>query len=122
MANGIPYIKESQSQVVIFTPGRDFQTGEDRAGGIVINAGAPAGLKVQASLTSGKGAFSIEGSGKTVELLGSLHATDYAGNGNALKIVSDDRIGAGRFPADSPVTTTPQVSVYSLKVLSWQEY
>ncbi len=120
--NGVPYIKESQSQVVIFTPGRDFQTGEDRAGGIVIDAGAPADLKVQASLTAGKGGVTIEGSGKAVELMGSLHTDEYAGNGNALKIVSDDRIAAGRFPTDSPLTATPQLSVYSLKVLSWQEY
>ena len=120
--DGIPYIKDSQSQVVIYAAGHDFQTGQAREAAVVVDAGAPDGLKVQASLTVGNGEFEIEGTGKTVELMGALHARGYGGNGNALAIVSDERLAAGRFPEDSPLTSSPQLVVYSLKVLSWQEY
>jgi hypothetical protein len=120
--DGIPYIRDSQSQVVIYAAGHDFQTGAGREAGIVVDAGGPDGLKVQASLTAGNGEFEIEGTGKTVELMGALHAKGYAGNGNALRIASDERVAAGRFPEDSPLTSSPQFSVYSLRILSWREY
>ncbi len=120
--NGVPYIKDTQSQVVIYAAGRDFQTGGTRDGSITVDAGAPDGLKLQASLTAGDGGFTIEGSGKSAQIMGALHAGDFIGNGNSLELVSDERIAAGLFPENSPMTSSPMLSVYSLKILSWQEY
>ena len=54
--------------------------------------------------------------------MGALHAADYDGNGGSLEVVPDERLTAGLFPENSPMTSSPQLSVYSLKVLSWQEY
>jgi hypothetical protein len=119
--DGIPYIKESQSQVVIFSTGRDFLSQADLEGGIEVAASAPDELKLQASLTAGRGGFEIGGAGKTVEVLGALHATDYAGNGNSLRLVPDERLRAGELSENAPVTASPRLSVYSLKVLNWSE-
>ena len=119
---GIPYIKESQSQVVIFSTGRDLLTQAALEGGIVVDAAAPDGLKLQASLTAGGSGFEIGGRGKTVEVLGALHAAGYEGNGNALRLAPDERFAAGENGGNAPVTAAPCLAVYSLKVLSWREH
>ncbi len=119
---GLPAVKESQSQVVIFSSGRDLQTGEAVDGGVTVAADAPAALKVQASVTAGGGGFEIAGAGKTVEIMGGLQASDYRGNGNALRIAPDPRAAAGVLPPDSPLTATPRLSVISLRILAWREY
>lgn len=118
---GIPYVKESQSQLVIFAAGRDFVSQEDTEGGVAVAEGAPEELKIQASVTSAGAEFEIGGSGKTVELLGALHASGYKGNGNALRLAADGRLAGGGGSADVPLTAGPMVSVYSLKVLAWKE-
>jgi hypothetical protein len=120
--DGIPYVKESQSQLVVFSTGRDFLSQAETDGGIVVAGGAPTELKIHASLTSGTRDFEINGSGKTVEVLGALHAAGYKGNGNSLRIAPDERLAGGGMSDDVPLTAEPRLSVYSLKVLSWKEY
>ena len=120
--DGVPYVKDSRAELVIYSAGRDVVTGEARGGGVAVGAEAPADLKLQASVTSAAGEFTIEGSGKDVELLGALHAAGYAGNGNALVIARDERAMAGEFPENAPLAATPQLAVFSLKVLVWKEY
>ena len=120
--DGVPYIKESQTQLVIFSTGRDLLSQEDVNGGIAVDAGAPAELKVQASLTAASGRVEIGGSGKTVEVLGAVHTPDYAGNGNRLRIVADERAAAGTTGENAPVTASPRLCLYSLKVVSWLEH
>jgi hypothetical protein len=119
---GIPYIKESQSQLVIFSTGRDFLSQAELEGGVAVDSGAPDSLKLHASLTSGSRSFEIGGSGKTVEILGALHADDYKGNGNSLRVVPDERLAAGDLSTDAPVTATPQFCVYSLRITAWKEH
>jgi hypothetical protein len=120
--DGVPYAKGSEAQLVIYASGRDPVTGESKAGGIAVAADAPAGLKVQASLTAAAGGFSIDGSGRTVELLGALHAATYAGNGNGLTLYRDDRAASGTLPRFGPLTSQPQLAVFALRVVSWEEY
>ncbi|OGD13300.1 MAG: hypothetical protein A2V76_01525 [Candidatus Aminicenantes bacterium RBG_16_63_14] len=120
--DGIPYVKDSQAQLVVYSSGRDLASGESVEGGIAVAEGAPSDLKLQASLTAASGGFTVEGTGKAVELLGALHADAYAGNGNALAIVRDDRAATGEFPKNAPLTASPQLAFYSLRVLSWKEY
>jgi hypothetical protein len=120
--DGVPYVKDSRAELVIYSAGRDVATGEARGGGVAVGAEAPADLKLQASVTAAAGEFTIEGSGKDVELLGALHAAGYAGNGNALAIARDERAMAGEFPENAPLAATPQLAVFSLKVLVWKEY
>ena len=120
--DGVPYAKGSEAQLVIYAAGRDIVTGEAAAGGIAVAAGAPADLKVQASLTAAAGGFAIEGRQRTVELLGALHADAYDGNGSRLVLYRDDRAAAGDLPANSPLAAEPHLAIYALKVLAWREY
>jgi hypothetical protein len=120
--DGVPYSRNSEAQLVIYATGQDIVSGETTAGGIEAGSTAPDGLKVQASLTAASGGFRIEGTGKSVEILGALHADSYAGNGNRLVLYRDDRAAAGKFPGNAPLTAEPQLAAYSLKVLAWEEY
>ncbi len=120
--DGIPYSKGSEAQLVIYSGGHDVITGEAASGGIAVAGEAPNDLKLQASLTAASGGFLIEGTGKSVELLGALHADAYTGNGNRLALYRDDRAVAGEFPRNAPLTTEPRLAFTSLRVLSWKEY
>jgi len=120
--DGVPYLKGSEAQLVIYSAGRDVVSGEAVDGGIAVGESAPADLKLQASITAAAGGFAIEGAGKNIEILGALHADDFRGNGNALAIVRDERAAAGVFPENAPLTATPQLAFFSLKVLAWKEY
>jgi hypothetical protein len=119
---GIPSIKDSQSQLIIFSTGKDILSRAEREGKIAVGADAPEALKIHASLTSGNGEFEIAGSGKTVEVLGAVHASGYSGNGNSLRIAPDGRFAAGDLCKNAPVMPVPRLSVYSLKVMAWREY
>ena len=120
--DGIPYVRGSEAQLVIYAAGQDAITGERKEGGIAVAAGAPAGTKIQASLTAAAGGFRIEGSDRTVELLGALHADAYAGNGNGLTLYRDDRAATGLLPRFGPLTAEPHLAVFALRVESWEEY
>jgi hypothetical protein len=119
--DGIPMVKDPQSQVVIYSTGHDVLTGAGREGGIAVAAEAPAETRIQASLTASGGGFEILGGGKTVELLGGLQAVDYAGEGNALRVLPDPRRLAGVVPGNGPLSAVPLLSVLSLQIMSWKE-
>lgn len=120
--DGVPYAKDTRAQLVIYSSGRDVATGEAVEGGIVVAAGAPSGLRVQATMTAASGGFRVEGSGKTVEVMGALHADGYSGAGNALLLAADDRAAAGELPGRSPLTASSQLAFYAFRVLAWREY
>jgi hypothetical protein len=120
--DGIPYAKGSEAQLVIQAAGQDLVSGAAVEGGIAVAADGPAELKLQASLTSASGGFRIEGDGRSVELLGALHADSFDGNGNTLSVYRDDRAGRGVFPENSALTASAHVAVFSLRVLAWLEY
>lgn len=119
---GIPYVKDSNSQLNIFATGKDFLGGRPRDGEIVIDENAPKEITIQASLTaSGKG-FNIQGEKKTVHLLGSLHASDYTSNGNRLELAFDERFLEKKdLLQNAPETVKPVLYLSSLKVIEWKE-
>ena len=120
---GIPYLKDSNSQLIIFATGKDFLEGSEREGKIVVDRNSPKEIKVQASLTaSGKG-FSVEGEGKTVHILGSLQASDYTSNKNKLKITFDSRVlEENSLLQNAPQTTKPVLLLSSFKPMEWKEF
>lgn len=120
---GIPYIKDPSSQLIIYATGKDFLDGSRAEGTISMAEGVPRSLTVQASLVAAGTGFTIEGSGKDVELLGSLQATDYSSGNNSLAISADPALtGARTVPEGAPMTTVPMRYVASLKILEWREY
>ena len=120
--DGIPYVKSEQSQLVIFSTGRDLWTEAAVEGGVIISADAPQDLKVQAALTAGGGGFTVEGGGKTLQVIGSLQANDYLSSGSRLLLAhrapgmnSDDF-------APGPQTALPVLLISRFSVSQWKEY
>lgn len=120
---GVPYLKDSQSQLIIFATGKDFMEDTEREGEIVIEGDSSQELIIQASLTaSGKG-VSIEGKGKTIQILGSLQATELNTNKNTLKITFDERLPENDYLLqNAPKTTKPVLYLSSFKPTQWKEY
>jgi hypothetical protein len=112
--DGVPYVKDDSSQVIIYSTGK---------GGISIADGAPANLIIQASLVAGGTGFAVQGKGKAIEVLGGIQAVDYISEGNTLKISPDGGLAEGRsLPENAPLSTVPMLYVSLFKVREWKEY
>lgn len=120
---GIPYAKDSQTQLVIFSTGQDFWRDEEKVGGIIIADEAPQKMKVQASLVASSKGLRIEGEGKAVELLGSVQTKGFQSHGNKIKIIFDSRLWKdSEFLAHSPQTKSAVLWALFLKAHEWKEY
>jgi len=121
--DGIPYVKDGSSQLIIYSTGKDFLERTTVEGGISIAEGAPENLTLQASLVAGGTGFSVQGKGKAIELMGGIQAVDYTSEGNTLTISPDRRLAEGRsLPANAPLSSEPMLYVSFFKVLEWKEY
>ena len=119
--DGIPYLKDSTSQLIIYANGRDFVESAEKAGRILIDPNAPKEMKVQAMLTA-TDAFELGGNQQTLVLAGGLQAGGLAMNGNSLHILPDERLLENRLaPQNSPLTGVPVLQVLSLRPLQWNE-
>ena len=121
--DGVPYVKDDSSQVIIYSTGKDFLAGTTVEGGISIADGAPANLTIQASLIAGGTGFAVQGKGKDIEVLGGIQAVDYTSEGNTLKISPNGGLAEGRsLPGNAPLSTGPMLYVSLFKVREWKEY
>ena len=120
--DGIPYIKDANSQLIIYATGQDLIDGSAGDGRISVAEGSPRRLTLQASLIAAGTGFVIEGAGKEVELLGGLQATDLASVRNSLALSPDPALNGSRaISADAPLTTGPMRYISAFRVLEWRE-
>jgi hypothetical protein len=120
--DGIPYLKDSSSQLNIFASGQDVFGNSRGEGKITIDEDAPEEMKIQASLTASKKGIYLEGEDKTVHLLGSLHASEYISNDNSLKFSPDESFLLNEnFQINAPKTAKPVLFLSTFSVLEWQE-
>jgi hypothetical protein len=121
--DGIPYVKSEQTQLVIFSTGRDLWGEEPREGGLLISQDVPQDLKIQAALTAGGGGLRVEGEDKTVHLLGSVQTTEYVSSGGRLELTPwvTSVEGDGR-PIYGPQTSQPVRFICRLQAADWKEY
>ncbi len=121
--DGIPYVKEEQTQLIIYSAAQEFQDEVGLEGGITIAEEAPLNIKIQASLTAQGLGFEIAGAGRSVSLLGSLQAVDYKSGGNELDLYSylnAADIRNGFFAV--PQTALPVLLLPLFETLDWREY
>lgn len=121
--DGVPYIKDANSQLHIFAAGEDFEGKGESAGQIVLSADSPDDMKIQASLTASGQGIVFEGKEKTAHLLGSLQTSDYESNGNKLKMTYDERLTFNaELLRNAPKTAKPVIHLFSFRILEWREY
>jgi len=73
--DGVPYLREKQSQLIIWSTARDFQTQESVDGGINLVGQNSAALKIAAHLIAGGEGFKIKGLSAGAEIFGTLSAS-----------------------------------------------
>jgi hypothetical protein len=119
----VPYVRDSDAQLIIHAVGHDFLDGEKKAGEIIIDEGSPENLKVHASMTaSGKG-VTVCGEDKEIQLLGSLQTSEMSLSENEFSIKFDDRFFHERsdFFQNAPLTEQPVLFLFRFKVTEWRE-
>ena len=119
---GIPYVKDSNTQLSIFSSGKDFLDASEKTGLINIAEDAPSELKLQASLTASDKGINVLGEGKAIQVLGSLQASDVILNDNEIKLKFDERyLRPGDLLQHSPRTRNPVLFISSFKITGWRE-
>jgi hypothetical protein len=120
--DGIPYLKDSSSELVIYANGRDFVEDTEKAGKILIDPNAPREIKIQAAL-SAKNSLELGGSQKTLVLAGGFQAGELALNENTLKILPDERLLENKLiPQNSPLSKSARLWTLSVRPLQWNEF
>ena len=119
---GIPYIKDEQSQLVIFSTGRDLWTEAAIEGGLVVAADAPQNLTVQAALTAGDEGLKINGQEKTVRVLGSIQTTAYSASGSQLRLTPWTPRPSVEEQVNGPRTALPVLFITRFGASRWKEY
>jgi len=121
--DGIPYIKEEQAQLIIYSTGRDILQGNPVEGGIFIAENAPRDLKIQASLAARGSGFAILGEQKKVNLLGGLQAVGYESGGSELRMTAlPPGTGWEMLSLPAPLAARPVLSLSQFKALDWKEF
>ncbi len=90
--DGIPYAKDSSSQLHLLATGNNMMGNDSGKGEIVISSEAPKELKLHGSITGMEKGITIEGQNRTIDLLGSLHFPEYESNDNSLRVHLDTRL------------------------------
>jgi len=121
--DGFPYLKSSQSQLVIFSTGTDIVTGEKRDSVISVSGDGdrPAEIKIQASITAVNGIFEIKGTDQQVQIAGGLHVSEFIGNGNSLAIAADSRLSPVGPEMGVPLTDSGFLTVFAFRPTCWKE-
>lgn len=119
---GVPYIKDSNTQLSIFSTGKDFLESSEKTGQINIAADAPDELKIQASLTASDKGINVLGEGKKVQVLGSLQTSDLVLHDNEISVKFDERfLKPGDLLPHSPRTRNPVLFISCFKITGWKE-
>ena len=118
--DGLPYLKDSTSQLVLYASGQDLVGGEKRAGNVIIDPHAPRDIALQASITAAA-EFRSEGASRTVTVAGGVQAGGIALNGAMLRVRPDERLREPEWtPDNAPATARPLIAVLALKPLAWR--
>lgn len=120
--DGIPYLKDADSKLTLYTTGVDVLTGEPVEGGIVIGPEAPGDLKVEASLVAPGRGFIVEGEQKTVRVAGSLQASDIGTGSSVLALTLEPaRLESAKPAAAVPATAWPVLMVRGFRIRAWKD-
>jgi len=119
---GIPRIKDSRSELVIFAGGTGLPSAEGATGGLFIGADAPDELKIQAELISTGTGFRMLGPPKSVGLLGSLQTSKIDLGDGRLDVHHDPGLfGGDGAAAGELLTESPVLFVSSLRPRLWRD-
>lgn len=119
---GLPYVRSKQSELVIWSTGKDFQSEENVDAGISLLGETNKGSVIEASLIAGGRGFSAAASADKINIIGSLAATALDPGRNEIDIYNLP-------PMVQPSPSEHDLRVYSevallhlshIKILEWR--
>ncbi len=119
---GLPYLRSKQSELIIWSTGKDFQSEEIVEAGISILGETDGGAVIEASLMAAGRGFSAKAAGERINLIGSLAATALNPGRNEIDIYNLP-------PSVQTSLSEPDLQVYSettllhlshIKILEWR--
>lgn len=118
--DGVPYSVDSDTQLHLLATGNNMMGDDSGSGKIIIAAEAPEQLKLQGTITAAEEGIAIEGQGKSVDLLGSIHFPEYESNDNSLRLHLDTRLlGDESLIRNAPHTRDPLLIHSSFRAALW---
>jgi hypothetical protein len=121
--DGVPYIKDSDSQLIIHAAGQDFVDGEEKTGKINIDENSPEQLKIHASITASGEGIAVHGKDKEIQVLGSVQTSELSLNENDIDIKFDERYFHSSVDMfeNVPRTEKPVLNIFFFRILDWRE-
>lgn len=118
--DGVPYAVNSDSQLHLLAAGNNMMGDDSGSGKIIIANEAPEQLKLQGTITAAEEGITIEGQGKSVDLLGSIHFPEYESNDNSLRLHLDTRLlGDESLIRNAPHTRDPVLMLSGFRAALW---
>jgi len=119
---GIPYRRETQTQVVIFSNGKDLITNEEREAGLCFDIRNAEELVVEADLTILGSGIRLSGSGKKVVVKGSLQTNAIDNNDKEIKIIPHENV-LSLLKTDNlpPLTCQPLTGIIFWRPTQWSD-
>lgn len=119
---GLPYLRSKQSQVIIWSTGKDFQSEEAVDGGISLLGDPGRRAMIEANLVAGGTGFSAESAGDQVQIIGSLAATALNPGQTEIAISARAELPS---PSSSEVdlqvfSETPLLHLSHIRILEWR--
>lgn len=119
---GLPYLRSKQSQLIIWSTGKDFQSAEPVEGGISLLGHQEGSVAVEASLVAGGHGLSVDTEADQIQLIGSLAASSL-GAGRA-EIVINNLPEPPPLSASEPdlrvCSEIPLLHLGHIKILEWR--
>jgi len=120
--DGVPYVKDSDAQFILMTTGNDILDGRQTGSKILVDKESPGELEIHAALTAGGEGIEIRGKGKSVRVLGSVHASEMILGENRLLLKFDERFFyRPEFLTRAPRTSEPVLWLSRLRIKEWSE-
>lgn len=116
----IPVIKNADSQLHIFSTGRDILGNPTGEGNITIETDGASSLKIEASLTAAETGIQSEDGDKEILLFGSLHSGGHRSHGHTLKLIYDPN-PVESTPPLAPHAAQPVLFVNEYRIMEWRE-
>lgn len=117
---GIPYLRQRQTQLVVFSSGKDLITQEEVQAGLNLEIRGGEEVVVEADLVALGNGFQMKGRDKTLVIKGSLQATEINPNSNRIKIIPHENpYLLAKEPEGLPLTSRPLSVIIQLKPTRW---
>ncbi|MGQ9472268.1 MAG: hypothetical protein ACUVR0_11370 [Candidatus Aminicenantales bacterium] len=117
---GIPYLRQRQTQLVVFSSGKDLITQEEMQAGLNLEIRRVEEVVVEADLIALGNGFQMKGRDKTLVIKGSLQTTEINPNSNRIKIIPHENpYLLAKEPEGLPLTSRPLSVIIQLKPTRW---